>query len=127
MIPFITLAVALLGIVMLLYLKQWELRRNRILFKMVRVRADCWVERGVQSLQENVPRRSKEIVKKIMTYTAYHTSIALLKGVRFTEKHLAQFNNMVKGHKEIQNRGSASAYLQDVSAHKERLNGKDAQ
>lgn len=124
MIPFITLAVALLGITMLLYLKQWELRRNRILFKTVRARADWWVERGIHSLQENVPRRSKEITKKIMTHTAYHTSTALLNGVRFTEKHLAQFSNMVKGHKEIQDRGSASTYLQDVSAHKQQINGK---
>ncbi len=96
-----------------------------VFFHSFRKRADVWVEKGMLFLHTKVPDTSKKVSRDVTTHVAFHTSDALLKGVRATEKQLTRFSNMVKGQREIRNGRTASTYLQDVSAHKKELNSKN--
>lgn len=109
---------ALTGIIVLLYFKNWELARGKVVFVDFRKKTDMFVVESINLFKSKLPRKSKQISKHVINNITYYTSTALLKAVRWLEKQLAGFSNMIKGRVEIQNRGEASAFLQNVSAHK---------
>jgi len=112
---------ALTGIIALLYFKHRELSGGRIVFAGFRKKADMFAAESVMSFKSRLPRASKQISKNAINHMIYYASTVLLKVVRWLEKRLAGFSNMIKGRVEIQNRGEASIFLQNVSAHKNNL------
>lgn len=112
---------ALIGIIALLYFKNWEIARGRMVFVDFRKKADTFVIESITSFKSRLPRASKQILKHVINNIIYYTSTILLKFVKWLEKKLVRFSNMIKGRVEIQNRGEASMYLQNVSAHKNNL------
>jgi len=121
MIPITVFVIACISLVLLLYIKQWELIRRRILFERVRSKADKFVMDSVFVLKNHVPRVSKSLSRSAVQQVARYTNTILLHTVEHLEKQLAGFRNMIKGRGEVQKDGTASVFLQNVSEHKNNL------
>jgi len=124
MITITVFIIACISIVLLLYIKQWELASGRILFASVRSRADTFVLDSTAVFKTHVPRVSKSLSRSVAQHMARYTNTILLHTVEYLEKQLAGFSNMVKGRGEVQKGGTASIFLQNVSEHKNNINKK---
>lgn len=123
----IPLAVSAVGISGLLALKALEIRRGMPFFGHARQRLDAKTVQLLSVLQRDVPERIRAIASDVMHHLAVQlTSLALLV-IRFAERRLTRFVDMVKGRRELkQGNGTRSAYLRDVTSHRDevrRING----
>lgn len=123
----IPLAVAIVGMAMLVAFKALELRHGRIFFKDVRARLDARVERLFVSLKGDVPHRGKLLIADVLHYFMVQTIGLALVTIRFVERRLARFVDMVKGRQKLRgDNGTRSMYLRDVTNHRDevrRVNG----
>lgn len=113
--------IAFVSIVLLLYVKQWELTSKRILFERARSKADTFIMKSAFVLKNHVPQVTKSLSRNAAQHAARYTNIILLNMIEHLEKKLAGFRNMIKGRGEVQKGVTASVFLQNVSEHKNNL------
>jgi hypothetical protein len=127
----IPLVVSIVGIIGLVLVKQWELRRGNVPWSGLRTRLDARAERLERIFSSGFPNALKYLVGEVTHAVAYHSSAAVLFIVRVTERRLFKLVNMIKGRREIRTNGSSSTFLKDVSEHRDHLrrsrNGASAQ
>jgi len=91
-------------------------------FASWRVRQDTHVEYMYTLLRGEVFRTGKNVASDAVHHLAEQGSALALIVVRFTERRLTRFVNMVKGRREVKNgNGTRSSYLRDVTNHRDEV------
>lgn len=123
-IPF---AASVVGMLLLIAFKAFELRRGKIFFAHMRALLDARVERLFRALHGEVPHVGRRVASDVGHHLAMQISALALLVIRFTERKLTRFVDMVKGRREIRDgNGTRSTYLRDVTSHRDevrRVNG----
>jgi len=118
----IPLAVSIVGMVTLVALKACELRRGRTFLEAARARLDARVLRLFAALQGDVPQKGKLFAADALHHATVQITGLVLLVVRFVERRLTRFVNMVKGRRNLKNGiGTRSTYLRDVTTHRDEV------
>ncbi len=117
----VSFGISFLGIVALLAFKSWEVRRGIGVFPDIRIRMDKRVVYWKSLLYTALPICIAVFLRGFHA-SVYYASEFTLRAVRFLERRLLRFVNMVKGRRgEInKKKGSASLFLAAISSKEER-------
>lgn len=119
----ISFGISLTGILTLLALKHWDIGHSNALYQ----RVVKYLDRHAVHLQhflKAVPAISRVAISHGAHAFVYRVSEMTLRAVRFAERKLLKFVNMVKGRGEInRKKGSASLFLTNITD--EKNNGKE--
>lgn len=121
MLPAVTLGVSLIGLIAFLMFKRVEVRRDIGWYTRVRGTLDVYAARATHVLFK-IPTVLRRILFDIGHWVVYHVSHASLTAVRFVERKLLRFVNMVKGRGDVnRKRGHASLFLKHVVEHRDQV------
>lgn len=117
----ISLGVSAVLMAVLIMLKRFELRAGHRYFSGLRDKLDRTAIRLWHFSSSTLPRILLRLARYVVICSIDLLSSGLLRFVRLMEGKLNRFVVMVKGKKELNRKGSSSAYLQDVASHKEEV------
>src|SRR3989344_367675 len=108
-------SISLGGIIILFIFKQWENTNTPMWYRRQRERGDRAVTRILNFLYV-IPHASRIFLVRVFHAIVFHISAWVLLVVRFLERRLFRFVNMVKGKREINHKkGSVSLFLTAIS------------
>ena len=100
---------------MLLLLKQWEQKRIFLYYRLKREQGDRIVLQVFNFLRV-IPHASLIFLSRFFHILVFYISTGVLQIVRFLERKLLRFVNMVKGRQEVHHKkGAASLFLVAIS------------
>lgn len=106
---------SLVGIIALLMFKRWKRVIESVPYRSKREYGDKFVVR-VSDYLHAIPHASNVFVSRLFHAFAFYVSAWMLRAVRFLERRLFKFVNMIKGRREINHKkGSASLFLTAIS------------
>lgn len=116
MVAIILFGISLLGLIAFLFFKRWEVRQeDATLYRQKRTVLDHLVVRLGKRLSV-IPHFLRDFLLHAFHAIVFHVSAFVLRVVRFVERRLLRFVNMVRGKREIHHKkGSASLFLTSIS------------
>lgn len=121
MLPTVTFGISLLGILGVLAFKRWDVSHNPLWYRRVRERLDARALTLFRFLRF-IPKRAMRIALILSHALVCRVSEWSLSAVRFLERKLLRFVNMVKGRGDInRKKGSTSLFLRNVVEYRDQV------
>jgi hypothetical protein len=106
--------ISFVGLISVFGLKHWGIGNENVLYKKVRTNLDRRTVNLVEDLQK-IPYAGRSVSSQVFHRILYQLSKLALHVVRFIERRLHRFVNMVKGKGDVNNqKGSASLFLKSI-------------
>lgn len=113
--------ISLLGMVSFLFMRHWELRRDRRMFEGFRSRADKIVSGAHAALEARMPKLDSVFIARAYHSLVHACALILLAVLKLTERQVMKVLEYVRGKRELPRMQTQSAFLKEVSAHKQSL------
>ena len=111
----IVFGASLASLSLFLFFKQWERQRELLWYQSFRKYGDHATLVAARFLVV-VPHKVKFFIVHLLHIIVYHVGALVWRVVRFAERKLYRFVNMIKGRKEVhRERGSSSLFLNAIS------------
>lgn len=120
--------ISLSGIISLLYLRLWEIRRGSRLYNFQREKLDEKVVSLGEYLRHRIPTFDRSVVSRMYHTTIHYFALMVLSILRIIERRMVSLLEHVRGKREVTRGVTQSDFLKQVGSHKRRLEkpSKDA-
>lgn len=124
MLAILTFCLSLAALSAFLFLKEWELRKSRVLAPAFRAQADALVLSATARLTHHRLQVRPGLVKHLLRELAHEVTVLLLRVVHIVERQLLGVVNMIKGKGTVRHGATASEFLRQMSEQKKTDPGK---
>lgn len=113
--------ISLLGIVVLLYFRLWEIKRGSQLYGVQREQLDRVVVSLWVYIETHVPTFNRAVVLQIYHAIVHYFALIVLSIVKIVERKMVFLLEYVRGKREVKRGVTQSDFLKRVGDHKQRL------
>lgn len=119
----LTLAVSLVGLIILIALKSYELSTGRVFLGGLRPKIGNFFHRVLLIIERGVPGLAHVLTRRALHAGRVRVSGMFARAILFFEKHLENILHVVRQKSQAprSGNGATSQFLQEVAAHKQKL------
>ena len=119
----VTLAISIVGLVLLLVVKRYEMTTGHVVMAGLRPRLDRFFHRALVLLERGVPAALYALVGRVLGAMRTRTKHALARAILLFEYYLERTLHIVRQKSQARSHGdgASSQFLQEVAAHKQKL------
>ena len=117
----LTLAISVVGLVGLLWLKHHEMKTGRFVLGGMRPWVGRFFHRGLVFVERGVPGVAGTLLSRVVRAGKTHSQQILARAIVLFEHTLESTLYLVRQKSQVPSPGAASPFLREVAAHKQKL------